>query len=106
MGVKDDVDLRAGVRSRVSGLRWRVVKLTRTGPKVEVALDGKVLARGLPTDVFDARMKGGVSPSLVCTPAPGGGVGMFGPGPGPTGEGAVAHAAMRAARLNAAPIFK
>ena len=60
MGVKDDVDLRVSVRSRVSGLRFRVVKLTRTAPKLEVALDGKVLVRGLPEDVFDARIKAGV----------------------------------------------
>jgi 16S rRNA (cytidine1402-2'-O)-methyltransferase len=52
-------------------------------------------------------MKGGVTPSRVCTPVPGGWVGVGGLGggrglgPGP-GVGAVAQAAMNAARLTAA----
>lgn len=53
------------------------------------------------------RMNGGVMPSRVWTWASGGAEGpVVGPtGPGP-GAGAVAHAAMKAARLTTAPVFK
>src|SRR6185295_12423195 len=53
-------------------------------------------------------MKGGVTPSWVCTVVPvgGGGGGSGPPGDGVgEGRGAVAHAAMSAAKLSAAPSF-
>lgn len=52
-------------------------------------------------------MNGGVTPSRVRTSAPGGGGGNVGVPPGEGGVvGAVAHAAMNAAKLNAAPARK
>jgi hypothetical protein len=50
-------------------------------------------------------MKGGVTPSRLVTSVPGGGAGP-GPGSGVGPVGAVAQAAMKAARLKAAPSFK
>lgn len=52
-------------------------------------------------------MKGGVTPSRVCTWASGGAVGPTGGGAGPgPGPGAVAHAAISAAKLIATPVLK
>jgi SpoIID/LytB domain protein len=57
--VKDNVDLRVSLRQRTSGLRWRVAAAGASAPAVEVALDGKVVAKGTTADVFDAGIAAG-----------------------------------------------
>ena len=54
------MDLRVGLRTQVSGVRWRVQQIAPSAPHLEVALDGTVLFKTVGTaDVFDATVSAG-----------------------------------------------